>query len=914
MANDRLDGSKRGGCLLEFYLLPGRILLWIGYMFPGKGYGNVRRSARHARSPIMTFIYSTCVWGFLALQYLPVGEVQNGKTAVNSPQVEYFEGIESNLGFEAEDESLPQHQPQPQPESKVQFQPHPSDAEVPKPQKNTLEHSDTPEVAQVLEELQNPDEVPSALKVADKEDPPASELIISLIVVLTIWVFLPRYLAKRKGRSVLKFVLLNLFLFPFPLLYLLFVKRLEPNRVLAESTSEQNSDKLAVMPIDKKAAAVREPYVSITRNDGKWNYLHHHDGQVEPINDLTTIKFKRLFGANTSVNANIPSETLLAWQNLLRVTVALVNESDVSINIDDATGDLDVGEDFVGAPLIYSDTKGTPILFNSKSQVTLHPFGLYIGAEKLAALESLEVKRSRRLTYNGGRNSRAYDWQWTHQKKDGSQDRRYKDNPKIVRYTEAVIELDFGSVRITMIVSNEKAGDSFFDAMLGVVRSLDSSQPPAIQKEAGAPTSESILSSISASQTSSEDHDRLSIVMEYEIEDQPVTVEFLVPTLDDYGRVRSWRTAIRLLHEMTGIVEAKPALSDDRGVKRFVGKLTDSEIKEIAEAWADEMDRASDHDPKFDDLLAEYKYTFLDELDRFLAKKPKPKSRVAKSRNDAADANTVSKVRAELDQLIGLSGVKSELKRLIALSEVAKKRQELNLPQTQASMHLVFSGNPGTGKTTVARLLGELYSALGILKSGHLVEVDRSALVAEYVGQTATKTSAVIDSALDGVLFIDKAYSLANSESKNDYGREAIEVLLKRMEDHRDRLVVIVAGYPDLMDNFMLSNPGLSSRFKKVIQFEDYSAEELVEIFLLIAKKSHIKLKKPAKDQLITVASEILAQAQSSGSFGNARAMRKLFEASLEHQALRATHDGVIEESELREFVPEDITLPVQGG
>lgn len=272
---------------------------------------------------------------------------------------------------------------------------------------------------------------------------------------------------------------------------------------------------------------------------------------------------------------------------------------------------------------------------------------------------------------------------------------------------------------------------------------------------------------------------------------------------------------------------------------------------------------------------------------------------------DREKEENLSNLLNELNSLVGLTNIKEEVNSLINLIKIRKLREEHNLPVIDMSFHMVFTGNPGTGKTTVARLISKIYKELGLLSKGNLVETDRSGLVAGYVGQTALKVKEVVESAIGGVLFIDEAYSLTNHDGQSDYGIEAVDTLVKLMEDHRDDLIVIVAGYKEEMKAFLRSNTGLISRFNRFMEFVDYRDEELIEILKVMALKAGYQLEEEA---LLMITSQLAQMSQTQKSkFGNARGIRNVFEKIIMNQANRIVlleHKTV---EELMKIVKEDV-------
>lgn len=268
------------------------------------------------------------------------------------------------------------------------------------------------------------------------------------------------------------------------------------------------------------------------------------------------------------------------------------------------------------------------------------------------------------------------------------------------------------------------------------------------------------------------------------------------------------------------------------------------------------------------------------------------------------DGKTLEDLLEELDNLTGLESVKNDVNELINLIKIQKLREENGLKTTDISKHMVFSGSPGTGKTTVARIIANIYKKMGVCSKGQLVEVDRSGLVVGYIGQTATKTKEVIKSALGGILFIDEAYSLTVGKGDGDFGKEAIDTLLKAMEDNRDELIVIVAGYTDLMEEFLQSNPGLKSRFNKFINFEDFSNDELLDIINKQAIAKDYMIDREAFNYLKILIDGMTKE--KSDDFANARTMRNLLEKAITNQASRIVSLPNIDKDVLTILTKED--------
>jgi SpoVK/Ycf46/Vps4 family AAA+-type ATPase len=343
-----------------------------------------------------------------------------------------------------------------------------------------------------------------------------------------------------------------------------------------------------------------------------------------------------------------------------------------------------------------------------------------------------------------------------------------------------------------------------------------------------------------------------------------------------------------------------------------------SEYTEKAEYWLEKIKVASNPASVFPELAVECGLQISEEVvEKFKAQN----SNVAtqeKSDNvkisSSAVANELSdmsleEAMSELDSMIGLDSVKKQINSLISTHRVNRARVDKGLPEIPQSLHLVFSGDPGTGKTTVARIVSQIYKSLEILPVGHLVEVSRADLVAGYVGQTALKVQEVIDNAFGGVLFIDEAYSLS-FDAGAGFGSEAISTLLQNMENKRGRFAVIAAGYTEQMKDFVVSNPGLRSRFQTFIDFPNYNSDQLYEIFKKFSNDYHLKINPSVEQKL----KEHFKKGNFGGEAGNARYVRSLFETMFANLAHRAHEDGIIEDHELEEFTESDIpNEPIKG-
>jgi stage V sporulation protein K len=680
---------------------------------------------------------------------------------------------------------------------------------------------------------------------------------------------------------------------------------------------------------------LKTPYFRIQVDQkGKCSFFESHEQGEKKVGTL--VSGKKGFWGDTPHNIYCETHNQkmnLAWNSLINAARQAYKVSDIEATFYDSEstylGPLTFRIKLSGGEFMLNGKTSEIIAFNTSGvdslRLEITPLGIFKNGALILKSEDLRLETSERgRTTEKRKNATLIGSQWKYANRDGGPDGRYKDNYQEDVYKFGIIRignLDVGHRKATWVrleISNLDQVDHLL-SKLGEVF-LRSDDQADIQQESQAQAGKSKTAAAVASQNAvtrktlrpmeppKDSRGSLDLEIVFEHLPSKSSIVFQVPHSDHYSRVRDRRTLVRLLLDMlqkAESLETQKRLTKKK-ITQIINGFSDQELSAICEHWAFALDKASDSDPSYDEIVTRYHRLFHSFLDHYIRQRSNSLDDDLKHGDGSESSDLLETAEQELAAMLGLRQVKSEVKKLIATSVVSKKKRELGLPTSSTSMHLVFAGNPGTGKTTVARLLGQMYQGLGLLRKGHLVEVDRSQLVAEYVGQTAPKTRAVVESALDGVLFIDEAYALTNRANGNDFGLEAIEVILKMMEDYRDRLVVIVAGYPALMDAFLTSNPGLESRFKRQIEFEDFTSNELTEIFSLFCKKSQISLEPEVLDEVTRIMEDRLANARET-NFGNAREARKLFELALENQAIRAAADRVVEKHELERLLLEDL-------
>jgi stage V sporulation protein K len=366
--------------------------------------------------------------------------------------------------------------------------------------------------------------------------------------------------------------------------------------------------------------------------------------------------------------------------------------------------------------------------------------------------------------------------------------------------------------------------------------------------------------------------------------------------LDTKLRLTNYFDKMKELELPSGFIikalETKPNSFLSKSYKEFVTQISQGIVAADQNVSTSEMSALSD-------ILSQISSNSFGEIAESntvsKSKGSNPTNKLKTDKQETKDEESIIDVLSELDYFTGMEGIKKDVRSLINLLKIQKQRENQGLSVIKPSLHMVFTGPPGTGKTTVARIMGRVFKALGVLEQGHIVEIDRSGLVAGYVGQTAIKVDEVIQKSLNGILFIDEAYTLSPSDGQDSFGQEAIDTLLKRMEDNRDSLVVIVAGYEEEMQRFIESNPGFKSRFNKYISFEDYKPDELIDIFKsIVIKNNYIAHEDLIKSLRINFSDLYNSRTKS---FGNGRVVRNIFEKIVENQSNRLANQREIPSS-----------------
>ncbi|MDB2409177.1 AAA family ATPase [Pseudomonadales bacterium] len=719
---------------------------------------------------------------------------------------------------------------------------------------------------------------------------------------LILYIAIPALLAYLKNKSIVLWVSIATFLWPIAIIYLCLCKKNKDAEAfgdvsdslvnksihLRESILEEESAR----PVSKKNVSRKEiidaqasPMILISSEDGRQKIYDINQSECIVREDFASCGIKRFLKKNKTVHFHLNANYVKAWHSFKETAKLAFYESDIEVYTD--------GEFIKNFEWVKKLSHGKTFVNNDVTEVfracslkafTITPAGIVILDNRFIAYSEISVNGKYEESEWEGKHSKIIRTQWTYQNKDGKPDGRYKNNPLKNIYRHYLVNIRLpGEKNISFQFSNINTGKRWLKS----IKSLFPSEPDFFQ----------------------------DLSFSYTIDgDKKIEVEFKVPTQVLFKKVTSKKSLLKMYAGL--IINYKPKRGlTKKLVTRMLNELDDENclliINNMSIALFESAKKNPVHLTAHQELIPIVQKKMYD----IFQDQNGQKDELVKNSNEMADnkkpsdkkpkSNGLGFLISKLDDLVGLDEVKFEVKKLIAISEVNKKRSSLNIKNTNQSLHLVFSGNPGTGKTTVARIIGDIYKELGLLESGHLIEVDRSDLVGRYVGQTAPKTSAVIDSALDGVLFIDEAYSLTSNTSENDFGNEVVETLLKRMEDDRDRLVVIVAGYPQQMEEFTQSNPGLDSRFKTTLNFADFSETDLVKIFKKLCASHKIKITK----EVLSVVEKKLSDKKErlSHGFANAREVRKLFESSLEFQALRAIEDGVVDEDEINNLTRSDV-------